>query len=116
MILKNLVIFTTLLFYLIIKSKCYYIQTGNHPKITLNNLTFGSCFVGRESDRFDMFKVILENDPQMWMWTGDAAYVDEPTSQFWKSSIDLNSTKARKIFWDSKTNHCKILFHFIVRL
>jgi len=35
----------------------------------------------------------------MWMWIGDAAYVDKHViAEFWKSSIDVNMTKAAEIF------------------
>lgn len=95
---------TIMLFHLLHVCFTYYIPTGTHSNITLHNISFGSCFYGRESERLDMFKVVLQNDPQLWMWMGDAAYVDEPTMRFWASSIDVNFTKARSIFKGSKEN------------
>ena len=106
--IKNIpILFFSALFYLLQKCQSYYLPTGDHHNITLYNLTFGSCFYGRESDRFDIFKVILGLKPQLWLWAGDAAYVDEPTIRFWKSSIDVNFTQARTIFNGAKQNECK---------
>ena len=106
------ILFLLALFHLLKKCRSYYIPTGDHSSITLNNITFGSCFYGRESDRFDIFKVILKKKPQLWLWTGDAAYVDEPTIRFWKSSIDVNFTKASSIFNAAKENPCNKLIQF----
>jgi hypothetical protein len=90
----------------------FYIETGDHKEITLSNFTFGSCFYGRESTRLDIFKTISKNKPQLFMWLGDAAYVDEKvTFGFWKSSIDVNFTRAEEIFEESKKNECNIFLN-----
>jgi hypothetical protein len=107
MLIKNAFFIIVSFFHLFHKSISYYIPTGAHSNITLHNISFGSCFYGRESERFDMFKVVLQNDPQLWMWMGDAAYVDEPTMRFWASSIDVNFTEVRSIFSASRENECK---------
>jgi hypothetical protein len=46
----------------------------------------------------------------MWLWTGDAAYVDEHALlNYWKSSIDVNFTKAEEIWNGSKNEPCKFI-------
>jgi hypothetical protein len=74
----------------------YYIPSGDHQNITLTNFSFGSCFKGPNGWRQDMFKTIDQNDPQLWLWAGDAAYVTMQT-------ID-NLLKA------TKNNECNITF------
>ena len=38
-------------------------------------ITFGSCY-GIKDWRTDIFKTVLETEPDVWIWGGDAAYVD----------------------------------------
>ncbi len=101
--------FNIFLFFIFISiTYSYYIPFGNHSNITLNNFAFGSCFYGYYSKRLDIFKTINENDPQMWLWLGDAAYVDQAPLiiQYLKSTISVNFTKAEEIFHQSKNNEC----------
>ena len=83
---------------------------NNNQNIELNNFTFGSCFYGRLSKRLDIFEAIIEYDPQLWLWTGDAAYLDpfeHTLFYYWKSSLIVNFTHAEEIFKESKNEPCK---------
>lgn len=80
----------------------YYIN-NSHPDMTLNNFTFGSCFYGRESTRLDIFEKIIKHNSQMFLWMGDAAYVDLQTYvYYWKSNLEVNFTLAEQIWSESK--------------
>ncbi len=94
----------------IIISLCYYIEEKHHNKIK-NNFAFGSCFYGRLSTRFDMFKTIQENNPELWVWLGDAAYSDlkYPLN---KKIFDYEFSQ--DMFNKSKNNECKNNFNFLL--
>ncbi len=84
-----------------------YIDESHHSQI-IDNFAFGSCFIGRSSTRFDMFKTIQKNHPQLWIWLGDAAYADNlvkvnGTLFNYEFSIDM--------FRKSKTNKCNFFLN-----
>ena len=80
----------------------YYIK-NDQSNITLNNISFGSCFYGIESTRLDIFEKVLFHNPQLWMWTGDAAYVDERLIfTYYKSTNDVNFTYAKSLFDEAR--------------
>ena len=81
----------------------YYIEENHHPDI-INNFAFGSCFYGRSSTRLDMFKIILKNNPELWVWLGDAAYSDYDLKE--KGKI-FDYEFSQNIFNISKSNKCK---------
>jgi hypothetical protein len=94
-----------LLLIFLVESNTYYIS--NSQDKVLNNMTFGSCFYGRESKRFDIFEKILSHKPEMWMWTGDASYVDELIIfNYWKSTIDVDFEKSERIFNVCRNEPC----------
>ena len=97
-----------IIFMIIKNSLAYYIPSGDHEEINLNNFAFGSCFCGRHSTRLDIFKTIHKNKPDMWIWFGDAAYVDKlAVWDYWKSTLDVNFTLAEQTFNLSRNNECK---------
>jgi len=60
----------------------YYINTNN-TNFTLTNFSFGSCYNYRHKNK--IFKTISKNLPQLWIWTGDAVYInseDDPELMF----------------------------------
>ena len=110
---------------LIILSKLssgFYIPPEDQHNITeINSFAFGSCYNGisKHTSRFDIFEVIDKNQPDFFMWIGDAAYV----RYYSKSEIQLrykvlnfllgrwrefNSTRVEKKFNQTKHNSCKI--------
>lgn len=57
--------------------KSYYIKEGKNNDIQINNFAFGSCFNGfAHNKRFDAFDSILKNNPDLFVWLGDVAYLD----------------------------------------
>jgi hypothetical protein len=103
----NLVLLLSI--FLIQLINCYYIDPRNTTNLEINSFAFGSCFYGRLSTRLDIFKSIQKEDPKLWMWLGDAAYVDRiAILNYYKSSIDVNFTLAKEIFDKSRNNECKI--------
>lgn len=71
--MKNLLLFVY--FLLFEYSYSYYIPNENSAMI-LKNISFGSCYNGFMSTRYDIFKTVNMNNPQVFMWTGDVAYMD----------------------------------------
>ena len=43
----------------------------NYPNVTLEKLAFGSC---SKHDQPQLWKVIGQEKPQVWLWIGDAVY------------------------------------------
>jgi phosphodiesterase/alkaline phosphatase D-like protein len=39
-------------------------------------IVFGSCF-GLFNKTSDIFKTVIENDPDLWIWLGDVTYADD---------------------------------------
>jgi len=88
----------------------YYIRTGNHKNLTINSFAFGSCFYGKFSNKLDIFKSVHKENPDLWMWLGDAAYIDELVLfGYYKSTINFDPIFAKKMFFESKNNECKII-------
>jgi hypothetical protein len=109
----NTFIIVLLIFYLNTNFTNSFYVSNNHPNVTLNNFTFGSCFYGRESTRLDIFEKIAKENSQMFIWAGDSAYVDTQTIMYyWKSTIETNLTLAKEIFKESKNEKCKIIFYY----
>ena len=49
-------------------------SNGNYPKKL--KLAFGSCY-GMMHFKSDIFRTIGEYDPHLWLWLGDAVYLDD---------------------------------------
>lgn len=59
-----------------VKAICYYLPSGNTGK-SFKRIAYGSCYNGFMMQRMDMFKTILKADPDLFIWLGDATYVDD---------------------------------------
>jgi hypothetical protein len=107
-----ILILYTIIFYTFSSSvNSFYIESGHHEQIsnkTINNFAFGSCFMGRFSTRLDMFKTILENEPDLWVWLGDAAYVDPLTFDYTKSTVEFDKNFAQDLFNRVREEKCII--------
>ena len=85
----------------------YFIPQGEHKNITLTNFAFGSCFRGfLMTDREDIFKTIILNKPELWIWLGDTAYLDDPSPHYLKTTLELNLTESKRRFDESKNDKC----------
>ena len=80
----------------IINSKCYYIQEGHDPTKIISNFTFGSNYYGRYSKEEDIFQTIITHKSDLWIWLGNAVYLDKPKFNFFENSpeqMDFNFIK-----------------------
>ena len=85
----------------------YYISPGLHKDSIITNFSYGSCYRGPHGWRSDIFNTVMKSKPQLWLWLGDAAYVDKLTIfHYYRSTQDLNFTKVEEIFNDTKNNRC----------
>ena len=87
-------------------SLCYYYDDNSIDRgFTLTNFTFGSCFYGRLSKNLTIFNSIQKHHSNLWIWLGDAAYVDEPNLvQYYRSTFPNNWTRVEYLFNKSKSN------------
>ena len=77
-----LYIFTLLIF----SSNSYYIQEGHDSSKIITNFTFGSNYYGRYSKEDDIFQTIITHNSNLWIWLGNAVYLDKPNLNFFKNS------------------------------
>ncbi len=90
--------------------KCYYIPEGHHNK-TLNNISFGSCYEGFLADRYDIFKSVLNERPEMWVWLGDATYLDNITYNYFKYEKDFSEIWVENMFDRTTNEKCNNLIN-----
>jgi alkaline phosphatase D len=104
-----LLVFSLFLFQL---ASAYYLPLGNHTNMTLSNFSFGSCFGGfLATKKTWIFKIISKHDPQLWVWGGDAAYLDSFTINYFKRSLQLNFTHSEIMFNKTKFDDYYKPFH-----
>ena len=99
-------LFLIFLFGLFAISTCYYIPAEKNINKTFTNFSFGSCFLGFLSDRDDMFKTINLNNPELWIWLGDAAYIDHVNINYFSNNIPLDVEYAKGMFEKVKNEKC----------
>ena len=88
----NFVIFIFLLIY----SQSYYIQEGVNPSTIITNFTFGSNYYGRYLKEENIFQKIVSHNPNLWIWLGNAVYLDEPNFNYFtntRQSMDWDFIK-----------------------
>lgn len=103
----------------------YYIRNkNNHNITTLNNLTFGSCYNGINhlGGRFDIFDAIDKHNPNLWIWTGDAAYIRyakdkikiryKILNSLFRLYYEFNDTRVEEKFNQTKYNDCIFFYNF----
>ena len=96
---KSLSLISLLLFNFLHFSRNYYIPFGNHRNVTLDNFSFGSCYGGFLSTKKTwIFKTVIKYNPELWIWGGDAAYLDSFSLNYFKRSLALNFTHAENMF------------------
>ncbi len=86
----------------------YHIPCNKNINKTFNNFSFGSCFLGFLSDRDDMFNTINKNNPELWVWLGDAAYIDYYTMNYFSNNILVDLEYAQYMFNKVKNDKCNI--------
>lgn len=85
----------------------YYIPCEKNLNKTFTNFSYGSCFLGFLSDRDDIFKTINKNNPELWMWLGDAAYIDKIKLNYLSNEFDFDEKFAIEMFQKVKKDKCK---------
>ena len=50
---------------------------------------FGSCFQNRKYKDYQLFSKILSHKPDVWMWTGDAVYLNYTAPNFKSVNVNL---------------------------
>ncbi len=95
--------------------KTYYIPYNTNLNETFNNFSFGSCFLGYLSDRNDIFQTINDNQPELWIWTGDAAYIDKINLKYFSSRVPLDLEYAENMFQKVKNEKCIFYISIILR-
>jgi hypothetical protein len=95
--------------FILLTIKSYYIKPGLHSNITLANFSFGSCYRGFLSDRYDIFKIINQNNPNLWVWLGDAAYVHELHINVYKTNL-FDENFAKDIYQLVLNDECKLFY------
>ena len=73
---------------LFFSSKPYYIQEGHDPTKIITNFTFGSNYYGRFTKEEDIFQMIISHKPNLWIWLGNAVYLDKPKFNYFSNSPD----------------------------
>jgi hypothetical protein len=88
------------------KIVCYYIPSDDYKNITLHKFAFGSCYGGYLSDRTDIFKIVNSRDPQLWLWNGDATYLDNMTDNYFSYKKEFNHNWVGIKFNETKSDPC----------
>lgn len=76
MLIKSLVFYVWTYFSLG-RVNSLYQSEGRDAKV-INKFSFGSCFMGFNMVRTDIFESINKYDPELFVWLGDATYLDDP--------------------------------------
>ena len=91
MFMKSKFNFRIFLFIIIlIFCEAYYIKEGHASNSEFTNFTFGSNYLSRysESENTNIFQKILSHNSQLFLWLGNAVYLDKPTFNYFQSSPD----------------------------
>ena len=72
--------------FLIISVETYYIKEGHASSKIITNFTFGSNYFGRYSKSSNIFQKIQSRNPYLFIWLGNAVYLDQPKFNYFQSS------------------------------
>ena len=66
---------------------------------TYLKIAFGSCYGKFDTD---IFETIVKDEPDVWIWLGDATYIDQHPIVEWMAGIDSSTEEhARERFNDT---------------
>ena len=84
----------------------YYIPETNHNITNITSFAFGSCYnLKKTISKYTIFNEISKTSADVFLWLGDAAYVDEPNLlYYYKQTHPNNWTRVEEIFNTSKSN------------
>ena len=90
---------------ILISSQSYYIQEGEDSSKILTNFTFGSNYYGRYLKEEDIFQTIITHRPNLWIWLGNAVYLDKPKFNYFANSIDKTDWNFTKRLYEKVKNN-----------
>ena len=96
-------ILANIIFSLLKFTNSLYVKDGKHPEVQLNNFAFGSCFNGFGSKnrlRFDIFEKISIKNPDLFVWLGDVAYLDNVDHHLLLGTVPAYNEKKLKTKYD----------------
>ena len=86
MISKSKILQLFLFLILLTFTNTYYIKEGHASSKILTNFSFGSNFYGRYSSHENIFEKIASRNPNLWIWLGNAVYLDQPNFNYFQNS------------------------------
>ena len=97
----NLSLFILLLIY----SNSYYIQEGHDSSKIITNFTFGSNYYGRYLKEENIFEKILEHYSNLWIWLGNAVYLDKPEFNYFTNTRESMDWEFIKYLYQKVKNN-----------
>ena len=102
--MNNIIKFSIFILFFI-SAQTYYIQEGNDPSMIITNFTFGSNYYGRYLKEEDIFKTIIGHNPNLWIWLGNAVYLDKPKFNYFANSPDSKDWEFVKLLYTKVKNN-----------
>ena len=88
-----------------IYSGAYYIQEGHDSSKIITNFTFGSNYYGRYLKEKDIFKTIINHNSNLWIWLGNAVYLDKPRLNYFNNTPDtMDWNFIKNLYQKAKNN------------
>ena len=102
---KNINIELSLFIILFVCSKAYYIQEGHDSTKIITNFTFGSNYYGRYLKEENIFEKILEHNSDLWIWLGNAVYLDKPEFNYFANNRESMDWELIKYLYQKAKNN-----------
>ena len=88
-----------------IYSNGYYIQEGHDSSKIITNFTFGSNYYGRYLKDEDIFQKIINHNSNLWIWLGNAVYLDKPQFNYFKNTQEKMEWNFIKTLYEKAKNN-----------
>ena len=88
-----------------IYSNAYYIQEGHDSSKIITNFTFGSNYYGRYLKDEDIFQKIINHNSNLWIWLGNAVYLDKPQFNYFKNTQEKMEWNFIKTLYEKAKNN-----------
>lgn len=102
--MNNIIKFSIFILFFI-SAQTYYIQEGNDPSIIITNFTFGSNYYGRYLKEEDIFKTIIDHNPNLWIWLGNAVYLDKPKFNYFSNTPNSKDWEFVRLLYTKVKNN-----------
>ena len=83
----------------------YYIQEGHDSSKIITNFTFGSNYYGRYLKDEDIFQKIINHNSNLWIWLGNAVYLDKPQFNYFKNTQEKMEWNFIKTLYEKAKNN-----------